>query len=94
LVALAGARRYWLIWVAVVPVALWALVRSLGREGDTALVPLLAFTPYVLVVAFFVAGIAAALGNWAAAAVAAPPTRRRWSAWSRACTRTCSRSRS
>lgn len=70
----AGARRYWLIWVAVVPVALWALVRALGLEGDTALVPLLAFTPFALIAAFFVAGIAVALSNWAAAAVAALAT--------------------
>jgi endonuclease/exonuclease/phosphatase family metal-dependent hydrolase len=69
-VAAAGARRYWLIWPAVIPVALWALVRALGLEGDTILVPLLAFTPYALIAAFFVAGIAAALRNWAAAAVA------------------------
>lgn len=66
----AGAGRYWLVWVAVVLVALWALVRSLGLEGDTALVPLLAFTPFALIAAFLVAGIAAALRNWAAAAVA------------------------
>jgi endonuclease/exonuclease/phosphatase (EEP) superfamily protein YafD len=66
----AGAGRHWLAWVAVVPVALWALVRALGLEGDTALVPLLAFTPYALIAAFFAAGLAAALGNWAAAAVA------------------------
>jgi len=60
-VATAGARRYWWIWVAVVPIALWALVRSLGLEGDTILVPLLAFTPYAAIGGLFVAGIAAAL---------------------------------
>lgn len=72
--AVAGARRYWPIWLVVVPVALWALVRTLGLEGATALVPLLAFTPYALIAAFFVAGIAVALRNWAAAAVAATAT--------------------
>jgi endonuclease/exonuclease/phosphatase (EEP) superfamily protein YafD len=72
--AAAGARRCWPIWLAVVPVALWALVRALGLEGDTALVPLLAFTPYALIAAFFAAGIAVALRNWAAAAVAAIAT--------------------
>jgi endonuclease/exonuclease/phosphatase family metal-dependent hydrolase len=69
-VAAAGARRYWLIWVAVVPVALWALVRVLGLDGGSLIVPLLAFTPYALIAAFFLAGIAAALSNWTAAAVA------------------------
>jgi endonuclease/exonuclease/phosphatase family metal-dependent hydrolase len=73
-VAAAGARRYWLIWLGVVPVVLWAIVRSLGLEGDTVLVPLIAFTPYALIVAFFVAGIAVALRNWAAATVAAIAT--------------------
>lgn len=60
--------------MAVVPVALWALVRALGVEGDTVLVPLLAFTPFALVAAFFIAGMAVALRNWAAAAVAALAT--------------------
>jgi endonuclease/exonuclease/phosphatase (EEP) superfamily protein YafD len=69
-VAAAGARRYWLVWVAVVPVALWALVRVLGLDGGGLIVPLLAFTPYALIAAFFLAGIATALGNWAAAVVA------------------------
>jgi endonuclease/exonuclease/phosphatase family metal-dependent hydrolase len=73
-VAAAGARRYWWIWVAVVPVALWAIVRSLGLEGETILVPLLAFTPYAAIAALLVAGIAVALRNWAAAAVAALAT--------------------
>jgi endonuclease/exonuclease/phosphatase (EEP) superfamily protein YafD len=71
---LAGAGRYWLIWVAVIAVAAWALVRLLGLGSDTDLVPLLAFTPYALIAAFFVAGIALALRNWAAAAVAALAT--------------------
>jgi endonuclease/exonuclease/phosphatase (EEP) superfamily protein YafD len=69
-VAAAGARRYWLIWVAVIPVTLWALVRALGLDGGGLIVPLLAFTPYALIAAFFLAGIAAALSNWAAALVA------------------------
>jgi endonuclease/exonuclease/phosphatase (EEP) superfamily protein YafD len=72
--AAAGARRYWLIWVAVVPVALWALVRSLGLDSGPLLVPLLAFTPYALIAAFLVAGVAVALRNWVAAAVAALAT--------------------
>jgi endonuclease/exonuclease/phosphatase (EEP) superfamily protein YafD len=70
-VAAAGARRHWPIWVAVVPVVLWAIVRSLGLDGGSILVPLLAFTPYAAIAAFFVAGVAAALRNWAAAVLAA-----------------------
>ncbi|HEX5711928.1 MAG TPA: endonuclease/exonuclease/phosphatase family protein [Solirubrobacterales bacterium] len=69
-----GARRYWLIWAAVVPIAIWALVRSFGLEESGRLVPLLAFTPYAAVAALLVAGVATALRNWAAAAVAALAT--------------------
>ncbi|HEX7279635.1 MAG TPA: endonuclease/exonuclease/phosphatase family protein [Solirubrobacterales bacterium] len=68
---LAGARRYWLIWVAVVPVALWALVRLLGLDRGFPLVPLMAFTPYAAIAALLIGGVAMALRNWAAAAVAA-----------------------
>jgi endonuclease/exonuclease/phosphatase family metal-dependent hydrolase len=66
----AGTHRYWLIWVAVLPIALWAVVRSLGLDGGSWLVPLMALTPYVAIVALLVAGVAVALSNWAAAAVA------------------------
>lgn len=66
----AGARRYWLIWVAVVPLAGWALLRLLGIDNGFPLAAMMAFTPYVAVAAFLVAGIAAALSNWAATAVA------------------------
>jgi len=72
--SLAGAGRYWLVWVAVVPVAAWALVRSLGLEPGEWVAPLLAFTPFALIAAFLVFGVAAALRNWAAAAVAALAT--------------------
>jgi endonuclease/exonuclease/phosphatase (EEP) superfamily protein YafD len=72
--SVAGARRHWLIWVAVLPIALWALVRWLGLDGGSLVVPLLAFTPYALVAAFLVAGLAVALRNWAAALVAALAT--------------------
>lgn len=65
-----GARRYWLIWVAVAPVALWALLRVFGLERGFPLVPLMAFTPYAAAAALLVAGVAVALRNWAAAAVA------------------------
>jgi endonuclease/exonuclease/phosphatase (EEP) superfamily protein YafD len=66
----AGARRYWLIWIAVAPVAGWALLRLLGIDNGFPLAAMMAFTPYVAVAAFLVAGIAAALSNWAATAVA------------------------
>lgn len=66
----AGARRYWLIWVAVIPVALWALVRLLGLDSGFPLVPLMAFTPYAAIAAMLIAGVAMALRNWAAAVVA------------------------
>jgi len=65
-----GARRYWLIWVPVMPVVVWTLIRVLGLDRDYPLVALMAFTPYAVVAAFFVAGIALALRNWAAVAVA------------------------
>jgi uncharacterized membrane protein len=65
-----GARRYWGIWLLVAPVTAWALVRVFGLDRGFPLVPMMAFTPYVAVAAFLVAGIALALRNWAAAAVA------------------------
>ena len=67
----AGARRYWLIWVAVVPIAIWTVIRLLGLEGGYPLVAMMAFTPYVAIAALLVAGVAVALRNWAAATVAA-----------------------
>lgn len=71
---LAGARRYWLIWVLVAPAVAWTLVRVFGLDSGVPLVPLMAFTPYVAVAAFLVTGVAAALRNWAAASVAAVAT--------------------
>jgi len=67
----AGARRYWWIWVLVAPLVAWALVRVFGLDRGFPLVPMMAFTPYVAVAAFLVAGIALALRNWAAAGVTA-----------------------
>jgi endonuclease/exonuclease/phosphatase (EEP) superfamily protein YafD len=49
----------------------WALVRVFGLDRGVPLAPLMAFTPYVAVAAFLVAGIALALRNWAAAGVTA-----------------------
>jgi endonuclease/exonuclease/phosphatase (EEP) superfamily protein YafD len=65
----AGAGRYWLVWAAVLPIAAWALVRMAGVGHGYPFVPLLAYTPYVALAAFFVAGLVVALRNWAAAAV-------------------------
>jgi endonuclease/exonuclease/phosphatase (EEP) superfamily protein YafD len=65
-----GARRYWLIWVAVAPAALWALIRLFSLDSGFPLAPLMAFTPYAAVAALLVAGVATALRNWAAASVA------------------------
>jgi endonuclease/exonuclease/phosphatase (EEP) superfamily protein YafD len=59
-----------LIWIAVAPVALWALVRVFDLDRGFPLAPLMAFTPYAAVGALLVAGLATALRNWAAAAVA------------------------
>jgi endonuclease/exonuclease/phosphatase (EEP) superfamily protein YafD len=69
-----GARRHWWIWFAVVPLVLWALVRVFGLDRGFPLVPLMAFTPYAAIAALFVAGIAVALRNWAAATLAAVAT--------------------
>lgn len=54
----------------VAPVALWALVRGFGLDRGFPLVPLMAFTPYAAIGALFAAGVAVALRNWAAVAVA------------------------
>jgi endonuclease/exonuclease/phosphatase (EEP) superfamily protein YafD len=69
-----GARRYWLIWAAVVPVALWALVRAFGLESGNLLTAAMFLTPWVAIAALLVAGVAVALRNWAAAAVAGVAT--------------------
>lgn len=66
-----GARRYWVIWAATVPVALWAIVRAFGLESGGLVTALMWFTPYAAVAALLVAGVAVALRNWAAATVAA-----------------------
>ncbi len=70
----AGARRYWGIWIAAVPVALWAALRLLGIDNGFPLATAMPFTPYVAVAAFLVAGVAVALRNWAAAGLAALAT--------------------
>jgi hypothetical protein len=70
----AGAGRAWLVWAALVPIAIWVPLRLFGLERGYPLIPLLAYTPYVLIAAFFVAGVAVAVRNWAAAVVGALAT--------------------
>jgi endonuclease/exonuclease/phosphatase (EEP) superfamily protein YafD/predicted RNA binding protein YcfA (HicA-like mRNA interferase family) len=68
-VAPAG-RRYWPIWAAAIPVALWALVRAFGLESGGLAVTAMLFTPYAAIAALLIAGVAVALRNWPAAIVA------------------------
>jgi len=65
-----GAARYWPVWLVALPIAAWALVRALGWEEGSTVVAILAFTPYAAIAAFLISGVAVALRNWAAAAVA------------------------
>jgi hypothetical protein len=67
----AGARRHWLIWAAIVPILLWAIMRGFGLERGFPLDAVIAYTPYVAIAALFAAGVALALRNWAAALIAA-----------------------
>ncbi len=67
----AGAGRNWLVWLVVLPVAAWAFLRTFGIDHGFPLATLMPFTPYVAVAALLVAGLALALENWAAAALAA-----------------------
>jgi endonuclease/exonuclease/phosphatase (EEP) superfamily protein YafD len=72
LVSSTGARRYWWIWAAVIPIVTWTAIRLFGLEGGSyPVIALMAFTPYAAIAALLVAGVAAALRNWAAAIVAA-----------------------
>lgn len=66
-----GARRHWWIWLAVLPLLGWAAIRVLGLDSGFPLETILPFTPYVAVAALLAAGVATALENWAAAALAA-----------------------
>jgi endonuclease/exonuclease/phosphatase (EEP) superfamily protein YafD len=68
------ARRYWLIWAAAIPVALWALIRTFGLEVGGRLTSLMWFTPYAAIAALLIMGVAVALRNWPAAALAAVAT--------------------
>jgi endonuclease/exonuclease/phosphatase (EEP) superfamily protein YafD len=70
----AGARRYWWIWLAVVPVATWAALRVFAIDHGFPLATAMPFTPYIAILALLVTGIAVALGNWAASTLAAVAT--------------------
>jgi len=66
----AGAGRYGWIWAPAAVVAVWALLRVLGIDRGFPLAAMMPFTPYVAIAALLVAGLAVALENWAAAALA------------------------
>lgn len=70
----AGARRYWWIWFAVIPTALWTLARVFGIDQGFPLATAMPFTPYVAIAALLLTGVAVALGNWAASTLAALAT--------------------
>lgn len=72
--ALASARRNWLVWFVVLPVAIWTFLRVFGLDHGFPLATVMPFTPYVAVAALLVAGVAVALENWVAATVAALAT--------------------
>lgn len=69
-----GARRHWWIWVAVIPIACWTVIRVFGLESGSLLSILIFFTPYAAVAALMITGVAVTLRNWAAAAVVAAAT--------------------
>jgi endonuclease/exonuclease/phosphatase family metal-dependent hydrolase len=58
-------------WLAVLPWAIWAVVRVLGLERGYPFVQLMAFTPYAAPLALAAGGFAALLRRWAPAVVAA-----------------------
>lgn len=70
----AGARRYWWLWAAVIPILGWTVVRLFGLESGYPLVAMMAFTPYVAIAALLTAGVAVALRNWIAAVATAAAT--------------------
>jgi endonuclease/exonuclease/phosphatase (EEP) superfamily protein YafD len=64
------AGPYPLLWLAVIPLALSAIVRVLGLDGETALAPVMTVTPWLAVAALMVLGVTVAVENWAASIVA------------------------
>ncbi len=57
-------------WLLVAPAALWAAVRMLGLDGDTVLVPFIAFTPYVALASLAPFAITLSARRWWPAALA------------------------
>jgi endonuclease/exonuclease/phosphatase family metal-dependent hydrolase len=55
----------------VVPWVAWAAIRTFGLEGDTALVPLMTFTPYMGLASLLPLLVALVLRRWAVATLAA-----------------------
>ncbi|MGH2980872.1 MAG: endonuclease/exonuclease/phosphatase family protein [Solirubrobacterales bacterium] len=70
----APTLRTVLAWLVVAPWAAWGLVRIFGLEQGFPLVPLMAYTPYVLVISALGAGVVALLRRWAPTAVGAAAT--------------------
>lgn len=66
-----GASRFWVLWLGVLPLVAWALVRGFGLEGHSRLAPLISFTPYAAIGALFLLGLCVAVRNWPAAALGA-----------------------
>jgi hypothetical protein len=58
-------------WTAAGLLALWALIRTLGLDSGWPLVPLMAFTPYVCMLAVLALAVCALLREWPAAIVCA-----------------------
>lgn len=55
----------------MLPLLAWATVRGLGLEGHSGLAPLVSFTPYAAIGAFFLLGLCVAVRNWPATALSA-----------------------
>jgi endonuclease/exonuclease/phosphatase (EEP) superfamily protein YafD len=66
-----GALRGGVLWLAVLPLLAWAVMRGFGLEGHSGLAPLVSFTPYATIGAFFLLGLCVAARNWPAAALSA-----------------------
>ncbi len=66
---MSGRARTVLAWVVVAPWALWALIRLFGLESGFPLVPLMAYTPFVVIASIIAGGGAALLRRWAPTAL-------------------------
>jgi endonuclease/exonuclease/phosphatase (EEP) superfamily protein YafD len=59
------------VWLAVLPLLAWTIMRGFGLEGHSGLAPLVSFTPYAAIGALFLFGLCVAVRNWPAAALGA-----------------------